>query len=149
MDVNLSSWLVIAVALAAANATLSYAYTKDVILSPAGAFFAVALAVATRHFIDTTRGVSALRAAAAAMLLLVLSGAWALRANDAHLGLRSAAAAMHDEWAYVDMWLERESQVPTQPHAIELKRHLQDDAVRKHPLRPALTGDWLEWFGND
>lgn len=134
------------VAVAIANAAICYAYTKDVILSPAGAFFAVALTVAARQFIDSAPRVSAPRAAAAVLLLVVLSSAWAFRAIGAHLGLRTAAAAVHTEWAYVDMWLAREGQVPTEPFAIELKRRLQDDAVRKHPLRPALTGDWLAWF---
>ena len=138
--------VIIFVGVAAANAVISYAYTKDVILSPAGALFAVALAVAARHFMDA---VSPARATAAVLLLSVLSGAWAFRAIGAHLGLRTAAAAMHSEWAYVDQWLEREHQVPTEPFAVELKRHLQDDAVRTHPLRPALIGEWLEWFGND
>jgi hypothetical protein len=137
--------VLIFIALAGANSVLSYAYTKDVILSPAGAFYAIALAVATRHFIDTIRP-SALRVAGAALLLVVLSGAWAFRAIEAHLGMRDAAAAMHGEWAYVDMWLEREHQVPKEPAAIELKRHLQEDAISKHPLRPTLTADWLEWF---
>src|SRR4029079_8324262 len=36
------------IVVAAANAVLSYGYTKDVILSPAGAFFAVALVVGSR-----------------------------------------------------------------------------------------------------
>jgi polyisoprenyl-phosphate glycosyltransferase len=141
--------VLIFIAVAGANAAISYAYTKDVILSPAGAFFALALAVATRHFIDATRGLSALRAMATALLLVVLSGAWAFRVIDAHLGLREAAAAMHGEWAYVDMWLEQEDQVPTDPAAVALKQHLQDDAISRHPLRPTLTADWLEWFEND
>jgi hypothetical protein len=135
-------------AVAAANAAMSYAYTKDVILSPAGAFFAVAFAVAARSFIESMRGVSLARATAAGLLLLVLSGAWAFRAVNAHLGLRVAAAAVRTEWAYVDMWLERKSEVPTDPFAVELKRRLQDEAVRKHPARSALTGDWLAWFGD-
>jgi hypothetical protein len=129
-----------------ANATLSYAYTKDVILSPAGAFFALALAIAARDAVESMKGTSLLRGAAAALLLVVLSTGWAFRAIGAHVGLRAAAATMRAEWAYVDMWLERDSEVPTEPHAIELKRRLQDEAVRKHPLRPPLTGDWVEWF---
>jgi hypothetical protein len=53
------------------------------------------------------------------------------------------------EWAYVDQWFEREGEVPTDPFAVDLKRHLQDDAVWRHPARPVLVGDWLEWFGDD
>ena len=145
-----SDQLVIAfIGLLGANCVLTYAYTKDVILSPAGAFYALALAVAIRHFIDRMGASSFVRTTAAALLLVTLSSAWAFRAIDAHLGLRHAAATMRAEWAYVDMWLEHEGQVLTDPIAIDVKHHLQADAVVRHPLRPTLTGEWLEWFGND
>ena len=145
-----SDHLVIAFAgMLAANCVLTYAYTKDVILGTAGAFYALALTVAARHFIERMRGATARATAAAALLLVVLSSGWAFRAVNAHLGLRHAAATMRAEWAYIDMWLEDEGQVLTDPIAIDVKRHLQADAVIKHPLRPTLTGDWLEWFGND
>jgi hypothetical protein len=146
-----SDQLVIAfVGLLGANCVLTYAYTKDVILSPAGGLYAVALAVATRHFIDRTATRPFGRTtAAAAVLLVAMSTAWAFRAVNAHLGLRHAAATMRAEWAYVDMWLEEEGQVLTDPIAIDVKSRLQRDAVITHPLRPTLTGDWLEWFGND
>ena len=134
------------VAVGAANAVLSYAYTKDVILSPAGAFFAVALAIASRHFLESVAAMPARRAAAAVLMAAVLSCAWSFRAVGAHVGVRGAAATLRGEWAYVDLWLERKSQVPTDPFAIALKNHLQDDAVRKHPLRPMLAADWLQWF---
>ena len=129
----------------AANAALSYAYTKDVILSPAGAMFAVAMTVAARHVIDAlpTRG------AGAALLIAILSGAWAFLAVGAHLELRTAAASMRAEWVYVDDWLQRASEVPTDPSALALKRRLQDDAVARHPLRPTLAGGWLEWFKDE
>jgi hypothetical protein len=133
-------------AVAAANAVLSYGYTKDVILSPAGAFFALALAVAARHFIESIVAMPARRAVAAMLVVGVLSTAWSFRAVGAHLGVRSAAAALRGEWAYVDLWLERKSQVPHDPFAVALKDHLQDDAVRRHPLRPMLSHRWLRWF---
>jgi hypothetical protein len=132
----------------AANATVSYAYTKDSILSLAGAFFAVALAVATQDFIESQSGLTPVRAIAPTVLLVVLSTTWAFRAVDAHMGLRTAAAKMRVEWAYVDSWLEQNREALTQPGAVELKRHLQEDAVRLHPLRPTLEGDWMEWFGD-
>jgi hypothetical protein len=133
-------------AVAAANAVLSYGYTKDVILSPAGAFFALALAVAARHFVESIAAMPARRAVAAMLMVGVLSTAWSYRAVGAHLGVRRAAAALRGEWAYVDLWLERKSQVPTDPFAVSLKEHLQDDAVRRHPLRPMLAQRWVRWF---
>jgi hypothetical protein len=76
----------------------------------------------------------------------MLSTAWAFRAISAHLGVRTAAVTLRGEWAYVDLWLERKSQVPTDPFAVALKNRLQDEAVRRHPLRPMLGNRWSRWF---
>jgi hypothetical protein len=135
-------------AMAGANATVSYAYTKDMILATAGAFYAVALAVAAQHFIESMSGLSLARAIAPMLFLAVLSSAWALRAVNAHMGLRIAAVKVRTEWAYIDSWLQQNPEVLGEPGAVEMKRHLQDDAVRIHPLRPKLAGRWLEWFND-
>jgi hypothetical protein len=128
-----------------ANAIVSYPYTKDVIMSPAGAFFAVALAVAVCHRLEAASRSSVAGFALSLVLLATLSGAWATCTIAAHLGLRTAAAAMRGEWAYVDGWLEREN-ISREPSAVALKHQLQDDAVRRYPLRPPLSGDWIQWF---
>jgi hypothetical protein len=141
--------VIIFVAVTAANAILSYAYTKDVILSPAGALFAVALAIAVRHRIDMLAQAPITQIAATGLILIILTGAWSFRAIVAHLELRAAAAATRADWVYVDEWLERASEVPTEPSAIELKRVLQDEAIRQHPLRPRLAGTWLRWFDDE
>jgi len=141
--------VVLFIGLTAANSVLSYAYTKDVILSPAGSFYALALAVATRHVIDAASRASIVKTLAVAVVLVALSGAWSFRVVGSHLGLRAAAATMRAEWAYVDMWLEQENQTLTDAQAIALKEQLQRDAVSVHPLRPTLTGDWMEWFAGD
>ena len=138
--------VLIFIVVAAANGVLSYGYTKDVILSPAGAFFAVALAVASQHFLESIGTMPSRRAAAAIVMVAVLSTTWSFRAIGAHLGLRGSAAALRGEWAFVDLWLERKSQVPSDPFALALKRRLEDDAVRRHPLRPMLAGRWMQWF---
>ena len=134
--------------MAGANATVSYAYTKDVILASAGAFYAVALAVAARDFIESTSRLPVARAVVPTLFLVMLSSAWAFRAVDAHMGLRIAAAKMRVEWAYVDSWLERNNDAPKDAAALALKQHLQDDAVTHHPLRPTLAGDWVEWLSD-
>jgi hypothetical protein len=132
-------------AVAAANAVLCYGYTKDVILSPAGAFYALALAVAARHALERA-SVTALRIAAVGVMLLLLSAGWGLRAVAAQLDLRQAAQAVRVEWAYVDRWLEEQDVVPTTDAGRAIVRQLQEDAIWNHPLRPTLAGDWLEWF---
>jgi hypothetical protein len=133
------------IAVAAANTVLCYAYTKDVILSPAGAFYALALAVAARHCLDRASR-TALRTAAAGAMLVLLSTGWAFRAVAAQLDLRHAAQAVRVEWAYVDRWLVEQDVVPQTDRGRAIVRQLQEDAIWKHPGRPRLIGDWLEWF---
>jgi hypothetical protein len=130
------------------NAAISYAYTKDVIMSPAGAFLAVALTVAVAAFVAECAAAPRRRAAVGALVLLVVSSAWAFRAVGIHLGLRQSGATMRNEWAYVDQWLEREHQADLDADAQRLKQQLQDDATVWHPSRPMITGSWVRWFGD-
>jgi hypothetical protein len=133
------------------NAFISYAYTKDVIMSPAGAFFALALAAATRRVAlggmpgGPERGSSSWRTVALTVLLCVTSAAWAVRAVGIHVGLRHSALVMRNEWAYADLWFADEGQTPT-GDAARLKDQLQLDAVSRHPAPAFFVGDWLEWF---
>jgi hypothetical protein len=132
-------------AVAAANAVICYAYTKDVILSPAGAFYALALAVAARHYVERSSR-TAVRTAAAAVALVLLSSGWAFRAVAVQLDLRHAAEVVRVEWAYVDRWLQDQHVVPTTDEGRALVTHLQEDAIWKHPVRPRLAGEWLKMF---
>jgi hypothetical protein len=132
-------------AVAAANAVICYGYTKDVILSPAGAFYALALAVAARHYMERAT-LTTMRTAAASVVLVVLSTGWAFRAIGTQLDLRHAAEVVRVEWAYVDQWLADQNLVPATAEGRAIVTQLQDDAIWKHPMRPRLAGDWLEWF---
>ena len=133
------------VAVAAANIVMCYAYTKDVILSPAGIFYALALAVAARHFIERA-SMTAGRTAVASVVLVLLSAGWGYRAIAAAIDLRHAGNVVRVEWAYVDRWLEREHLTPTTDEGRAIVRQLQEDAIWNHPARPTLAGDWLDWF---
>jgi hypothetical protein len=137
--------VIVFIAVALANAAISYAYTKDVILSPAGAFFAVAVTIAVRHLIDRAPRTIG-RQTAAAGLLLALSCTWAFCAVGTHLMMRKWGNDVRNEWAYVDDWLVSQGLVSTSPFALEMKRQLQDDAIVRHPARTAIMGDWVEWF---
>jgi hypothetical protein len=123
-----------------ANSVISYPYTKDVVMSPAGAFFALALAVAARHAVADVdwRG---WRTPAALALALVLSAGWSIRYIGVHANLRSAAYQVRDEWAVADTWIARQfgEAVLHDPAAQRLKQTLQADAVHLRPaLRPRL-----------
>jgi hypothetical protein len=132
-------------AVAAANAVICYAYTKDVILSPAGAFYALALAVSARHYLERASRTT-VRTAIASLVLVLLSTGWAFRAIGAQVDLRHAAEVVRNEWADVDRWLEEQNAVPTTDEGRAIVAQLQDDAIWRHPMRPRLTGRWLKWF---
>lgn len=136
----------VAGAVLAANAVLSFVYTKDVIMSPAGAFFAVAVFVAARHqvtWLPTRRPAAALWVVA----LMLLSTTWAIRYVGLHADLRRAEAKVRGEWAFVESWLRRQPLEPMGPAALALKRELRDDAVLRHPGRPLLPDrPWTRIF---
>jgi hypothetical protein len=134
------------IAVTLANAAISYTYTKDVILSPAGIFYAAAFTVAMKTLIETgSVTASGLRLAALTIFLVVLSGAWASRVIGIHLALRATGVDVRTEWVYVDDWIERQGIAPDAA-GVALKRQLQTDAISKHPLRPIVLGDWVQWF---
>jgi hypothetical protein len=123
----------------AANATISYPYTKDVIMSPAGAFFAVAAFAAARGVLpDGSLRLPPARLAIVALFCAVLAVTWSLRAISIHLQLRETARKVRTEWAYAEDSLS--GSVPASERSREriLMRHLQDDAVVRYPAPPRL-----------
>ena len=134
------------VAVTLANAVISYAYTKDVILSPAGIFYAAALTVAVKTLIDTgSVSASRLRVAVLTLVMVVLSTAWAFRLIAIHVALRSTATVVRNDWVYVDDWIEGQG-LKLDASGIALKQQLRTDAISTHPARPAVIGRWVEWF---
>jgi hypothetical protein len=131
-----------------ANAVISYPYTKDVIMSPAGAFFAVAGFVALRNLLPAlpdrlAPGMAAIAVAAA----LIVSGAWAVRVIGTHLNLRTGAFVERNEWVYAESSLADEGVVLTESDR-QLMRQLRDDAIFVHPPPPPLDPPLLAIFGS-
>ena len=128
-----------------ANAVISYAYTKDVIMSPAGVFFAGAVFVSVCDLVSRAPQ-GALRAAALVIVVTVLSSLWAVRAIGVHAALLASANDVRQQWAYVDDWLEERHNTELSPRMRALKDQLQDDAVVRHPARPPLRAEWTRLF---
>jgi hypothetical protein len=123
------------VAVLAANAVISYPYTKDVIMSPAGAFYALAVFAAARHVLPGGgRGAGA----AAVALCLVLGLTWGVRVLGTHLTLRKAARDIRNEWSYVHAWIRENPGAVANPEDAALLRRLQADAIAR-PTPPALA----------
>jgi len=154
------------IAVLGGNAGISYAYTKDTIMSPAGFLYAAAFFVACRSLVvdlararETTAGAAVSGAAArwrgrlvhasGVVLLLVLSVTWSIRAVGLHAGLAYTAFKVREQWAYVDEMIARIGYVPVPPRVAALKTRLQDDAVTVHPGQPELREQFLTLFEID
>jgi hypothetical protein len=123
----------------AANAAISFPYTKDVIMSPAGAFLALAAFAAARHAADR---LGRLRhpevAVLAASAALFVGFAWAARVERLHLVLREAAVVERRDWAYIDSDVDRGAVLVPDARAMSLMRRLREDALVRHPAPPPL-----------
>lgn len=135
------------VAVLAANAAMSFAYTKDVIGSPAGMFYAAAACVACGDLVERAAAATLVRRAAIIAFLAVVSSAWAVRDVGLHAALERDASDVREQWAYVDQFLPRYGHLDE--NALALKRRLQDDAVRVHPGYPPVRRQWIRLFDID
>ena len=123
----------------AANAVISFPYLKDVVMSPAGAFLAVAVFVAARNILAWLPAVTSPRMAMLAFAGFALIGTtWAIRIIDTHLSLRTTAYAVRNEWAYAEISLPEEGVVLSDSERVFL-RTLRDDALFTHPAPPPLN----------
>jgi hypothetical protein len=124
------------------NAVLSFAYTKDEIVAPAGALYACAAFFAARHAITSVGGMPrpALRAAAC-LLLVTMASLWAFRSAGLHHVLRMHAFKQRNDWA-------RFEESSTDPAAAALIRQLRGDALSMPVPNPDLFGEWTNrWWG--
>jgi predicted PurR-regulated permease PerM len=136
-------------AVLAANAVISYPYTKDVVMSPAGAFLAVAVFAAGRRMLARLparlpAGVTAALIAAA----VVTGSAWGLRILALHHELRQAAVVARIDWAYVESDIA-DGVVPVNgPGGAALLTQLRHDALVARPAPPPLDLPLRELLGD-
>jgi hypothetical protein len=136
--------LLMFVAVLAANSAISYPYLKEVVMSPAGMFYAIALFIAVRDLLYRLRQQSSLFAMWVAVPLLVLSTGWSLRAVTLVQTLRTSAFVNRNDWATAE---EREDEVRPQwrsrhPDAERLVRRLRDEVVEMPVPQPFTTPRW-------
>jgi len=120
------------------NAVISYPYTKDVIMSPAGVFYALAAYVAIRDFLESAqrRTFYPVRAVSIALLLAVMSVTWCIRSVGNHYSLRSQAFLNSSDWTELDSWLQGRMDERQEPDAVALSKHLGDEVARKRVPNP-------------
>lgn len=129
-----------------ANACISFPYTKNVIMSPAGVFLAGAVYVSARAWLLAA---APHRAALAVALVTLLSCGWAFRAAGTCYNLRKTAADQRAEWVLVDAWLERQHIALAGDEGRALRDALRRDALWTHPTPFQPSATWMRWFDID
>jgi hypothetical protein len=137
-------WLFVVVL--ATNAVISFPYTKNVIMSPAGVFLGLAVTVAARQWFreGTPRPVIA-----TAVIFVVLTCGWAYRVAGNHYNLRWTAAEQRAVWVSVDNWLVRQRIALHDADGHALRDALRRDALWIHPTPYQPASVWMRWFDID
>lgn len=131
--------VLIGLAVLAANALVSFSYTKDVIMSTGGVCFALATYAATAMLLaETSQGRRRRWAYAAVALGLCL---WTVRAVALPHRLSMQIGVVRAEWLDVYPWLERQQIHLTSPEAHALVERLRGHALRADPP----TFEWTGW----
>ena len=123
-------------AVLAASAVASFGYAKDVIMSTAGACYALVAFWAIRDQLIRVRHVAA--AVALAALLLAVSSLWAVRVIGVQHVLRTQAFAFHNDWAGV------RDHMPEDPVGRRLVAALRADALSRPVVNPWFMPRWAD-----
>jgi len=116
------------------NALFAGGYEKDVIMSPAGLFYAVAAYFVFREVLSGAK-----LSVAPALVLLVAAG-WSVRFVGIHDSLRARALSVQDEWAYYDDWARNQpNDIHLSAEEEAIRQHLYEDAVLRAPRVPQLS----------
>jgi hypothetical protein len=121
--------MVVFAAVLAANATLSFAYTKDEIMSVAGAFYALAAYAAVRDAVSRGASLRPAPSMVCALLLCALATGWSIRAVGVHYVLRSQAVKHQIDWVELPERWKRDGNWPSDPAEQQLILLLRDDAI--------------------
>ena len=143
-DVRQRPLIPIFAAVLAANALVSFAYTKDEIVSVAGAFYALAAYAGARHAIARAHELPRPRALAVAAVLFVVSCAWGVRVFGVHHVLQSHAFRNRNAWAEVTMDWRARGIWPVDPESQRLIRDLRAEALSTPVVNPRFVPRWAE-----
>ncbi len=130
----------------AANASISYVYTKDEIMSVAGAFYALPVFGAAVYFLRRWRERPHSWATTAAVCVLFLAGSsvWAVRAAGVHHVLRSQAFVQRNDWTRLEREWRRDGNWERYASSEPLIRSLQRQAIATRVVNPYFEPRWME-----
>jgi len=121
-----------------ANAVVGYAYLKDEIVSVAAAFYAAAACPVLAFLIDRAARLAGARWRFAIVTLVLVSGAWTMRAAGTFLGLRSFAFKVGYDWAVARLDRDLPNDAGDPPN-VALFERLRAENLRVRAPNPLLT----------
>jgi glycosyltransferase involved in cell wall biosynthesis len=130
------------VAVLGASAVLSYAYTKDDIMSTAGMFYALAAYAAVRLLLGRAARMRHLTAGVLACVLLVAGTAWSVRSLGIHHILQSQAFKHRNDWAALPGLWQRAGTWPADPRQQALIGNLRSAALATRTSNPRFEPRW-------
>ena len=137
-------YIAVFAAVVASNAAISFAYTKDEIMLPAGVFYALAAYGAWRALADSTVVRQRARAAALAVVLVAVSLGWSVRAAGLPYHQRSQMFKQRGDWAELAGDMRRAGHPVTSSNADHLIERLYGDALSRPAPNPRFEPRWLQ-----
>lgn len=140
--------MAVSLAVIGANAVISYGYTKDEIMGPAGVFYAIAAFVAAVMLLSTIATAGArIPQSAIAFSMLIASAGWVERTVGLHYHMNLMAFYDRNEWVFVDDWLAKQHAAPATDAGRMLVKQLQNEAIDGKTVNPYLLSPRLDqWF---
>ena len=139
----------VAVAVIAANAVLSFSYVKDDIVAVAGVFYALATYAAVRGILGVIPAARPALGVAGCVVVAVLACGWAVRSSGVHYVVSTHAFRIRNDWVRAPLALQEQGRTPAGADARALIDDLRGLALDADVPNPVLAPDWKErWFGN-
>ena len=139
----------VAAAVIVASAVLSYAYTKDEIMSTAGVFYALAAFHAFRTAIAYSPAAPRLLAGVLIGTMAITNSGWAIRSAGLHHVLRLQAYRQRGDWALLPSRLAAEGKPFEVAPGASIVRSLRTQALVLPAPNPEVRSDWPENLWGD
>ena len=134
-----------------ANAAICYVYTKDEIISTAGAIYAVAVAGAALHFLRRweVRPLSRRVMALVCTVSLVGASAWMVRAVGVHEVLRRQAFVQRNDWVHLEEQWRRDGRWQEYADTMPMVLPLRQEAINMRLGNPDFPTAVTDLFDED
>jgi hypothetical protein len=140
--------ILVALAVLVSNAIISYPYSRDVVMSPAGLGYGLAAAVAFSGLLQRAAAMPGFGRTALVGFLLLASLGWSLRTIGLTYSLRRTAFVNRNDWAGVEAWLDQSGRLPAGGPGRALVDQLKRESLAFQVPNPGLAQpDAEDYFG--